>query len=266
MVDRTPKRLRTTARFRFSILTLLVVSGIFPSHMRAQNASFSLDFAHFGAGPTGGLLLTTELTLINPSSKEVEEVEVEFFKQDGTANSVQIGGEVANSLIISIRAESGRRLVVESPDQGLRVGWIRVSSPLALAGVIQFKYLDVPDGILLTETALLPSDAGRKPLTFIEGRAAGIAIAVANPSPELGVEAIVSIPVRGAALKVPISLAPREQQARFLSELHPLVKGDTELSGTLRIEVQSAGDAIIGTILKLTEAGLTTFPLVVAPS
>lgn len=266
MTSRTLEILGVTPRYLVKILTFLLAPGIFCWYLNAQDASFSLDFAHFGAGPTGGLLLVTELTVINPSSQKVDEAVVDFFKQDGTPNPVLVQGEETSTLTISIDAESGRRLVVKSPDGGLRVGWIRVTSPLALGGVIQFKYLDNSEGILQTETALLPSTAGRKPLTFIEGRAAGIAIAMANPSQDLAIDVILSIPVVGASLKVPISLAPREQKARFLSELHSLVLDDSLLSGTLEIEVQTADVPIIGTILKLTEAGLTTFPLLVPPS
>jgi hypothetical protein len=243
----------------------VLLVGIALWSIRAEAASFSLDFAHFGAGPVGGLELITELTLINALTREVEGVEVEFFKQDGTPNSVKIEGETTEKLMLSVDAESGRRLVVESADGILRVGWIRVSSPVALGGVIQFKYLDPSTGDLQTETALLPSAAGRKPLTFIDGPAAGVAVAVANPSQDQAIDLVVSIPLEGAALKVPISLGPGEQKAKFLSELHPLVGVDSALRGTLGVEVQSGEDVVIGTVLKLSEAGLTTFPLVVAP-
>ena len=257
------KTVRGSNRFRSKILTFMLLPGIFLCYLEAGDASFSLDFAHFGAGPTGGLDLITELTLTNPSSQKAEEVKVEFFQQDGTPNPVQVEGETIESLTLAIDAESGKRLTVESPDESLLVGWIRVSSSVALGGVIQFKYVDASAGHLQTETALLPSVAGRKPMTFIEGAAAGIAIAVANPSQDLAIDVVVSIPLEGAALKVPISLEPREQKAQFLSELHPLVSDDSPLSGTLKVEVQSGEYVVIGTVLKLSEAGLTTFPFVV---
>lgn len=259
------KTSQRTTGLRLAVLTFVLLVGIALWSIRAEAASFSLDFAHFGAGPVGGLELITELTLINALTREVEGVEVEFFKQDGTPNSVKIEGETTEKLMLSVDAESGRRLVVESADGILRVGWIRVSSPVALGGVIQFKYLDPSTGDLQTETALLPSAAGRKPLTFIDGPAAGVAVAVANPSQDQAIDLVVSIPLEGAALKVPISLGPGEQKAKFLSELHPLVGVDSALRGTLGVEVQSGEDVVIGTVLKLSEAGLTTFPLVVAP-
>jgi len=265
MASRVLKAVGGSARFRSKILTSILLPGMFLCYLKAEDDSFSLDFAHFGSGPAGGLELITELTLINPSSQKAEEVKVEFFNQDGTPNSVKVEGEATNSITLSVDAESGRRLGVESADESLRVGWIRVSSPIALGGVIQFKYVDASAGHLQTETALLPSAAGRKPLTFIEGAAAGIAIAVANPSQDLTIDIVVSIPLEGAALKVPISLGPREQKAKFLSELHPLVVGASALRGTLKVEVQGGEDVVIGTVLKLSEAGLTTFPLVVAP-
>ena len=132
------KTLQKTTRLRSTILMVMFLPGILLCPLNAQDASFSLYFAHFGAGPVGGLELITELTLINALTHEVEGVEVEFFKQDGTPNSVKIEGETTDKLTLSVDAESGRRLVVESADGILRVGWIRVSSPVALGGVLQF--------------------------------------------------------------------------------------------------------------------------------
>ncbi len=237
-----------------------------PVHKGLQIASPTLRFAHFGAGPTGGQILEVQLILVNDTEESVEDSgNLWFVKQDGTANSVMVDEELVEEGVIpfSIGAESSKMFKIVTPDEDLRVGWMAVSSPVPLEGIILFQYVDADSGRLLTETALFASETGRRVSTAVDGRAGAIGFAIANPSAETPVDVIVGIPIDGAALEVPLTLQPLEQKAQFLSQLHELVDANMNVSGTLVLEVQGSEGSVVTTVLRLTQAGLSTLPVAV---
>jgi quinol monooxygenase YgiN len=229
-------------------------------------SSPTLRFAHFGAGPTGGQILEVQLILVNDSDEAVEEGgRLWFVKQDGTPNSVMVDDELVEEGVLpfSVGPESSRMFKIVTPDEDLRVGWMAVSSPVPLEGVVLFQYVDADSGRIQTETALFASETGRRVSIAVNGRAGAIGFAIANPSVEAAVDCIVGIPVDGAALEVPVTLQPLEQKALFLNQFHELVGANMKVSGTLFLEVQGNEGGVVTTVLRLTNAGLSTLPVAV---
>jgi hypothetical protein len=229
-------------------------------------ASPTLRFAHFGAGPTGGQILEVQLIVVNDSEEPVEESgRLWFVKQDGTPNSVMVDDELVEDGVMpfSVGPESSRMFKIVTPDEDLRVGWMAVSSPVPLEGVVLFQYVDADSGRVQTETSLFASETGKRVSIAVDGRAGAIGFAIANPSSDNPVDCIVGIPINGAALEVPVTLQPLEQKALFLSQFHELVDPNMKVSGTLFLEVQGSEGSVVTTVLRLTSAGLSTLPVAV---
>ncbi len=230
-------------------------------------------FAQIGNGQLGGIGLQTALSFPNTTSM-AGDVQVDFFESSGNPLVLTLLGLGTDSSF-TINLGSGASKVVQTDGLGdIKAGYARVMTSTRIGGSAVFRRIDVPSGLLETESGV-PSarPLGSFSIFVVTTGDADTGLALANPGPAPNGAAAVGLgpgPAGAAAVGLKLFdtagalLAESELQlgsgrhtAQFVTQLFPEVEGISEMRGLL--EVSSPVPIVAVTLLQNDDPG-TPFP------
>ena len=158
----------------------------------------TLMFAHFASGQTLNENLLMELQLLNSSGEDCASL-LQFFDMEGMPLEVEVDGVLGSEHEFSIVASGAKKMMLRNPDleNSTIVGWVKIKSPVQLAGVLQYRYVDQSTDALVAAASLASSQEGRKFTAALDaGGNEDMGIALANPNDfAVSVEFILNDPV-----------------------------------------------------------------------
>ena len=199
-------------------------------------------FAQIGNGQAGPIGLQTAINLANVAAGQVP-VQLDFFDPNGDPMVLRIDGLGTDSTF-NFQLGSGQSRVLETSGQGaIQAGYARVTSEEGLGGSAVFSRVDLPSGLLETESGVPASRPGTSFFLFVDTTGnAETGVALANPVPgpaggggggfmELRLE-----DASGAKLATrELELLAGQHTAQFVTQLFPDVEGIDEMRGLLAI-------------------------------
>jgi hypothetical protein len=223
-----------------------------------------LLFPQIGAGGASGdpFEVETILALVNDSEDDIVGATVDFFASDGGPLNLIVGGEVKSSETFDLPAGSARQIVLTSDE--LLVGWARVLSPVRIAGIAVYRYVDRATGDTIAETGLFSSPVSSRFRTVARpGKNEDLALAIANTSSQKAVVRIVLREENSTRdFVAEFELEANQHKARLLAEIFGLDEIPADFAGgTLAVEVSEGTADLIATILKFRGLNLSTVPL-----
>jgi hypothetical protein len=158
----------------------------------------------------------TNLVLINPSAGAAT-ASLEFFSDDGSRLALPVGGVDRTGYSLSLNAKGIARFVTDGTSDSLRVGWVRVTSSVALGGSAILQM--VSGGRIKTEAGVSSSAPSYHFTTYVESlNYAASGLAICNPNP---VETTVTLNLRNSFGQTvgtkALTLPPFGHIARFFS-------------------------------------------------
>ena len=240
----------------------------------------TLMFAHFASGQTLNENLLMELQLLNSSGEDCASL-LQFFDMEGMPLEVEVDGVLGSEHEFSIVASGAKKMMLRNPDleNSTIVGWVKIKSPVQLAGVLQYRYVDQSTDALVAAASLASSQEGRKFTAALDaGGNEDMGIALANPNDfAVSVEFILNDPVTEGdaepgtegdfdALSITREIPAFGQIVGFLPEIFewngiPLLN-EAFTGGTMIIQVPvDQNGSIVSTILRQSDGLLTTEPL-----
>ena len=241
----------------------------------------TLMFAHFASGQTATEDLLMELQLLNSSGEDCEGSLLQFFDETGLPLEVEVDGVLGSEHEFSIVASAAKKMLIRNPDleNSTIVGWVKIKSPVQLAGVLQYRYVDRGTEALVAAASLAASAEGRKFTAALDaGGNENMGIALANPNDfDINVEFILNDPITSGdaepgtegdfdALSITREIPANGQIVGFLPEIFewngiPLLN-EAFTGGTMIIQVPvNQNGSIVSTILRQSDGLLTTEPL-----
>ena len=240
----------------------------------------TLMFAHFASGQTLNENLLMELQLLNSSGEDCASL-LQFFDMEGMPLEVEVDGVLGSEHEFSIVASGAKKMMLRNPDleNSTIVGWVKIKSPVQLAGVLQYRYVDQSTDALVAAASLASSKEGRKFTAALDaGGNEDMGIALANPNDfAVSVEFILNDPITEGdaepgtegdfdALSITREIPAFGQIVGFLPEIFewngiPLLN-EAFTGGTMIIQVpMDQNGSIVSTILRQSDGLLTTEPL-----
>ncbi len=220
-------------------------------------------FAQIGNGQAGTIGLQTAMNLANVSAGEVP-VQLDFFESSGNPMVLRIVGLGSDSTFNFVLG-SGQSTVLETTGQGgIQAGYARITSEEGLGGSAVFSRIDVPSGLLETESGVPASQPGTDFFLFVDttGDAeTGLALANPAPGPAGGGPTMLNVSLLNMAgqeiANRELALATGQHTAQFVTQLFPEVEGIDDMRGLLQIS--SPVPIVAVTLLQNDDPG-TPFP------
>lgn len=190
----------------------------------------------------------TAFTFVNPGTTTVTAT-LEFFKQDGTSLTLNLGGQADTRFVISIPGGGSAFLQTGNTGTTIQTGWARLQGNGPLGGLVIYAYQTA--GQTLAEAGMNPALAVSDfvlPVNLVGDIQAGLA--VANPANSGSVNVTLLLydsEGRQAGSSASRELGPRKQFAELIEQLFPHVNLEN-FSGSL--VVKSSSGKLIGTTLR----------------
>ncbi len=219
-------------------------------------------FAQIGNGQLGGIGLQTSLSFANTIFQDGD-VQIDFFESSGDPLVLTLEG-LGSGSSFNFNLNRGESRVVRTDGLGgIKAGYARVSTQEGVGGSAVFRRIDVPSGILETESGV-PS---ARPLNsfslfVVTTGDADTGLALANPGPvPAGEMALIDMKLLDMAGQLlaerELELGTGQHTAQFVSQLFPEVEGIDEMRGLL--EVSSLVPIVAVTLLQNDDPA-TAFP------
>ncbi len=234
-------------------------------------------FAQVGNGQAGTISLQTAMNLANTAGGQAP-VQLDFFDSSGAPMVLRIDGLGSDSTF-NIQLASGESRVLETTGQGgIQAGYARVTSVEGVGGSAVFSRVDLPSGLLETESGVPASHKAASFSLFVDttGNAeTGLALANPFPGPAGGPPVAVDLQLLDMAgqevATTELQLATGQHTAQFVTQLFP----DVEEVGSMRglLVISSAVPIVAVTLLQNDDPGspfpqdvgtLTAFPVLEA--
>ena len=204
----------------------------------------------------------TNFILVNPSNTATSAT-LEFFAPNGSALSLPIDGVMRTGHVVPLSAKGVARFVTDGTSSGTKVGWVRVTSPVAIGGSAIFQ--TVAGGRITSEAGVSSSPVASHFTTYVESLGSaesGLAIANCN-----SLTVTVTFNLRNSAGQIVATtsrtLTPFQHLAQFFTQLFP--SGFGEFEGTLEL-VSTA--PVSGVALRYDNEAqnvFATLPVIVIP-
>ncbi len=174
----------------------------------------------------------TNFILVNPSSAATT-AHVEFFKDDGSALGLTIGGALRTSIDVPLDARGVAHLLTDGTPASVNVGWVRVTSPVALGGSAIFQ--TIGGGQISSEAGVPSAPAAAHFTTYVSSMGyTESGLALSNPN---STAVSVTLRLRDATGQVQesvsIPLDPLAHIARFFTQWFST--GFSDFEGTLEL-------------------------------
>jgi|GEM_PF-2484022 len=221
-----------------------------------QRTDFVSYLAQYADGPIPGTGALQTTILITNLSDSTASGSLEFFRSDGTPETVEVNGEVSDLFDLDIPPYSARTFSTPASLTTLVVGYARISSNVPVEATGIFRTVDT-SGNIISEAGLSLEEGAYSYVGGVkQDIAAGLksGIAVVNISGDSINASIKLYDEDGDLIGTNVELLQLEagaQRAVYLSEMFPQLAGQ-DVSGTLRIV--SSGK-VAGVILRSANSG-----------
>ena len=122
----------------------------------------------------------TNFILVNPTSTPTTAT-LEFYSPNGSPLALPIEGFLRTSHGVSLNAKGVARFITDGTSSGVKVGWVRVTCPVAIGGSSIFQ--TVVAGRITSEAGVSSSPVASRFTTYVESLgSAESGLAVANPN------------------------------------------------------------------------------------
>ncbi len=220
--------------------------------------------AQVGNGQQGSIGLQTSLSFAN-TSVQANNVQVDFFQSDASPMILTLGS-LGTGSSFNFPLNSGASVVAQTDGLGaITAGYARVSTFAGIGGSAVFSQVDMPSGILETESGVPPSVPLNAFSLFVDtlgDSETGLALVNPGPAPAGGggmaTMSLTLFDDQGQQLdEQELALAVGEHTARFVSELFPDVEQIDEMRGLVAV---SSDVPVAAVTLKQNNDPLTGFP------
>jgi hypothetical protein len=163
----------------------------------------------------------SHILLLNPQGNTASLAKIEFFKNDGTPQSIPIEGQLLTSLEVDIKPNGVARIVTDGVSPESNVAWVKVTSTVPIYGSTIFQTID--QGRIISEAGVSSSPLMLHFIAYATSLGStGSGLAICNPNAK---EATLEVKLRRAtgaiAAKTSLSLAPGSHFAKFFTEWFP---------------------------------------------
>ena len=220
-------------------------------------------FAQIGNGQVGTIGLQTAMNLANVSASQVP-VQLDFFDDNGDPMVLRIDGLGTDSTFNFALASGESRVLETTGEGGIQVGYARITSEEGLGGSAVFSRIDLPSGLLETESGVPVSQLGNNFFLFVDTTGdAETGLALANPAagPAGAPPAMLDVKLLDMAgqeiARRELELATGQHTAQFVTQLFPDVEGAGEMRGLLAI---ASPVPIVAVTLLQNDDPATAFP------
>ncbi len=235
-------------------------------------------FAQIGNGQAGTIGLQTAMNLANVVGGQAP-VQLDFFDSSGAPMMLRIDGLGTDSTF-NFQLASGESRVLETTGQGgIQAGYARIATVEGVGGSAVFRRVDLPSGLLETESGVPASQKATSFSLFVDTTGnAETGLALANPQAGPAGEAPVMVDLSllnmaGQQIAVTeLQLNSGRHTAQFVTQLFPDVDGIDSMRGLLVIT--SPVPIVAVTLLQNDDPGtpfpqdvgtLTAFPVLTVP-
>jgi hypothetical protein len=204
----------------------------------------------------------TNFILVNPSNTATSAT-LEFFAPNGSALSLPIDGVMRTGHVVPLSAKGVARFVTDGTSSGTKVGWVRVTCPVAIGGSAIFQ--TVVAGRITSEAGVSSSPVASHFTTYVESLGpaeSGLAVANCNSA-----TVTVTFNLRNSGGQIVATttrtLLAFQHQALFFTQLFP--SGFGEFEGTLELVSTMP---VSGVALRYDNAAqnvFATLPVIVIP-
>ena len=174
----------------------------------------------------------TNFILVNPSATPTS-AKLEFFDDEGKPMSLPIDGTARFTFELPVSAKGVAHFLTDGTSAGVKAGWVRVTSGVALGGSAIFQRVNGQR--ILSEAGVSSSPLAPHFTTYVESIGfAQSGLAICNPS---STATNITLILRNASGRstatVSFSLPPSGHSAKFFSQWFP--EGTSQFSGTLEV-------------------------------
>ncbi len=220
-------------------------------------------FAQIGNGQAGTIGLQTAMNLANVGAGQAP-VQLDFFDSNGVPMVLRIDGLGTDSTF-NFQLGSGESRVLETTGEGaIQAGYARVTSVEGVGGSAVFSRIDLPSGLLETESGVPASQKAGSFSLFVDttGNAeTGLTLANPFPGPTGGTTATLDLQLLDMAgqevARRELELATGQHKAQFVTQLFPDVEEVASMRGLLAI---SSSVPIVAVTLLQNDDPDTPFP------
>ena len=123
---------------------------------------------------------STSFILGNPLDSDTT-AQLDFFADDGSPLNLPIGGTSTSTWTISLSARGVTRVTTDGTSAGIKVGWLKVTCPMAIGGKAILQVLSA--GQIISEASIASSLPAAHLMTYVQGsEAATTGLAISNPN------------------------------------------------------------------------------------
>jgi hypothetical protein len=183
----------------------------------------------------------SHILLLNPQGNSAIAM-IEFFKDDGTPQSIPIEGQLLTSREVVINPNGVARIVTDGISSEAKVAWVKVTSTVPIYGSTIFQTID--QGRIISEAGVSSSPLMSHFIAYATSLGStGSGMAICNPNAKA---ATLDVKLRRAtgeiAAKTNLLLAPGAHFARFFTEWFP--DGFEEFDGVIEFSSDAPVSAV----------------------
>jgi len=190
----------------------------------------------------------TNFILVNPGNSAAT-ARLEFYADDGSPLSLPIGGQSGTSRDLPLPANGAAHLFTDGTSPGVKVGWVKVTSPVPIGGSAIFQ--TVAGNRIVSEAGVSSSPLADRFTTYVESLGwADSGLAICNPNGSaVGIVLNLRDTAGNVAASTAFTLPAMGHVARFFSGPYQwFPSGFDEFEGTL--EVIATGGQVSGVALR----------------
>jgi hypothetical protein len=199
----------------------------------------------------------TNFILVNPGGTDAT-AHLEFYGDDGKPLGLTIGGSSKTSIDLAVKAHGVARLLTDGTPAATSVGWVKVTSPMALGGSAIFQTLS--RSTITSEAGVAASPTASRFVVYVETVGSAYSgLAISNPN-NSATDITLRLRNSAGALVDTITL-PRMPALGHLSGFFTQWFGNyPEFEGTLEVVASSPVNAVA---LRYDGAIFATLPVIV---